>query len=101
MKSQLLILLCLLMIKTRSQNSSQEDRIRVIYNVNIETYFILERLAVEKLGHYGYIDAETDNSHQPLVKTGFEHFKTYRDSAIVEKTAFLLDTLKKMQVIMP
>jgi hypothetical protein len=78
--------------------SQQAPRLSVTWNPNVETYFILERLAVERLGHYGYITKETDNAHQPMVKAGFEAFKSYKDSAISIKTAALLDTLRKIHI---
>lgn len=78
--------------------SQQVPRLSVTWNPNVETYFILERLAVERLGHYGYITKETDNAHQPMVKAGFEAFKSYKDSAIGIKTAALLDTLRKIHI---
>ncbi|SEW37070.1 DUF4932 domain-containing protein [Chitinophaga arvensicola] len=86
---------CLLTLPCFSQ---QSPRLSVTWNPNIETYFILERIAVERLGNYGYITRETNNAHQPMVKAAFEKFGSYKDSAIGIKAAALLDTLRKIHV---
>ncbi|MBO9730876.1 MAG: DUF4932 domain-containing protein [Chitinophaga sp.] len=75
--------------------SQQKPRLTVTWSPNVETYYILERIAVERLGNYGYISRETSNAHQPMVKAAFEAFKSYKDSAIGIKAAALLDTLRK------
>lgn len=78
--------------------SQQPPRLSVTWNPNVETYFILERIAVARLGNYGYITKDMDNAHQPMVKAGFETFGAYKDSAIGIKAAALLDTLRKIHI---
>lgn len=85
---------CLLLLSLPAL-SQQKPRLTVTWSPNVETYYILERIAVERLGNYGYINRETSNAHQPMVKAAFEVFKSYKDSAIGIKAAALLDTLRK------
>lgn len=98
MKKLFFSLLLATLIHFVSAQKIEHDKIHVVYHPNVETYFILERLAVQRLGRYGYITKETDNSHQPLVKAAFDIFKAYQDSTIVVKTALLLDSLQKINV---
>jgi hypothetical protein len=59
-------------------------------NPNIETYFFVEKLAVESIGNYVFDTKGVDYSHQPIVHFGFKHFQRYQnDPTIIRSTAII------------
>lgn len=89
------LLACCLLFSASVAGQQQTTKLNVAWHPNIETYFIAERLAVERLGRYGYITRETSNAHQPMVSAAFKQFGSYKDSTIGIKTAETLDALRR------
>ncbi|WP_316846984.1 DUF4932 domain-containing protein [Pedobacter psychrodurus] len=61
---------------------------------NVETYFFVEKLAVEHIGNYVFDIKGVDYSHQPMVHFGFANFKLYQNDPIILRAA---DILKKIR----
>lgn len=61
---------------------------------NIETYFFVEKLAVERINNFVFDIKGTDYSHQPIVYFGFKHFQQYQNDPIIMRAAELLKELR-------
>lgn len=57
---------------------------------NLETYFFVEKLAVEHINNYVFNIKGTDYSHQPLVHFAYKHFQPYQNDPIVLRAAEIL-----------
>lgn len=86
-----LIFIFLLVISVQKQVHGQASpRLKIGWDPNVETYFIAERLAVETIGWYVFDNKSFDYSHQPMVTAAFNHFKNYKDSAVIQRIAVIL-----------
>ena len=63
-------------------------------NPNIETYFFVEKLAVERIGNYVFDIKGVDYSHQPVVYFGFRHFQRYQNDPIIIRAAEILQQIR-------
>lgn len=63
---------------------------------NIETYFFMEKLAVEHIGNYVFDIKGVDYSHQPLVHFAFGHFQQYKDDPLVIRCAGLMRQIRDL-----
>ena len=61
---------------------------------NLETYFFVEKLAVEHINNYVFNIKGTDYSHQPMVYFAFKHFQPYQNDPIVIRVAEILRQLR-------
>jgi len=61
---------------------------------NLETYFFVEKLAVERINHYVFDIKGTDYSHQPIVHFGFKHFQPFQNDPSVIRAAEILQQLR-------
>ncbi|MBG6235673.1 hypothetical protein IWX76_002241 [Pedobacter sp. CAN_A7] len=61
---------------------------------NLETYFFVEKLAVEHINNYVFNIKGTDYSHQPIVHFAFQHFQPYQNDPIVIRVAEILRQLR-------
>jgi len=61
---------------------------------NLETYFFVEKLAVERINNYVFDIKGTDYSHQPIVHFGFKHFQSFQNDPIVIRAADILQQLR-------
>jgi len=63
-------------------------------STNIETYFFVEKLAVEKIGNFVFDIKGTDYSHQPIVFFGYKHFQQYQNDPLIIRAANILKQLR-------
>lgn len=63
-------------------------------STNLETYFFVEKLAVEHIGNYVFDIQGVDYSHQPIVYFGFSHFKKFKDTPLVIRAAEILAQIR-------
>lgn len=63
-------------------------------NVNIETYFFVEKLAVERINYFVFNHKGKDYSYQPIVHFGFKHFQKYQNDPVITRSAELIKTLR-------
>jgi hypothetical protein len=63
-------------------------------NPNIETYFFVEKLAVEHIGNYVFDIKGVDYSHQPIVHFGFTYFKRYQNDPTIIRAAEILKQIR-------
>lgn len=61
---------------------------------NLETYFFVEKLAVEHINNYVFNIKGTDYSHQPVVYFAYKHFQSYQNDPIVIRVAEILRQLR-------
>jgi len=61
---------------------------------NIETYFIVEKLAVERIDNFVFDIKGTDYSHQPMVYYAFKHFQRYKDEPAIVRSAAIIKQLR-------
>jgi hypothetical protein len=88
-------LFLLLIILQPHLHAQVSPRLKIGWHTNVETYFIAERLAVETIGWYVFDNKDFDYTHQPLVTAAFNHFKDYKDSAIVKRIAAILLNMRE------
>ncbi|QCR24536.1 DUF4932 domain-containing protein [Pontibacter sp. SGAir0037] len=69
-------------------------KVSLIISSNIETYFFVEKLAVERIGNYVFNIKGQDYSHQPVVHFAFNHFKDYQNDPLIIRSAELLQALR-------
>lgn len=63
-------------------------------NPNVETYFFVEKLAVEHIGNYVFDIKGVDYSHQPIVNFGFKHFKGYQNDPTIIRAAEIIKEIR-------
>jgi hypothetical protein len=63
-------------------------------NINLETYFFVEKLAVERINDFVFDIKGTDYSHQPMVYFGFKHFKRYQNDPEIIRAAEIIKELR-------
>ncbi|WP_025145988.1 DUF4932 domain-containing protein [Pedobacter jeongneungensis] len=63
-------------------------------NPNIESYFFVEKLAVESIGNYVFDIKGIDYSHQPIVYFGFKHFRRYQNDPTIIRAAEILKQIR-------
>ncbi len=63
-------------------------------NPNIETYFFVEKLAVEHIDNFVFDIKGIDYSHQPMVHYAFKHFQRYQNDPIIIRTAEILKQIR-------
>ncbi|WP_316828936.1 DUF4932 domain-containing protein [Pedobacter miscanthi] len=63
-------------------------------NPNIETYFFVEKLAVERINNYVFDIKGVDYSHQPIVYFGFKHFQRFENDPIIIRVAEILKQVR-------
>lgn len=63
-------------------------------SVNLETYFFVERLAVEHIQNFVFNSKNGNYSHQPIVHFAFREFKRYVNDPQVLKMAALISQLR-------
>lgn len=63
-------------------------------SVNLETYFFVEKLAVEHIGNYVFDNKDSNYDHQPIVRFAFQYFRRYTDSTYVLKMAETIRALR-------
>ncbi len=79
--------------KLKAQSSS---KFKLGWHPNIETYFIAEHLAVQTIGGYVFDNKSFDYTHQPMVTASYTHFKNYKDSAVIQRIAFILSNIRSI-----
>lgn len=61
---------------------------------NVETYFFVEKLAVEHIDNYVFDIKGVDYSHQPMVHFGFLNFSPYLNDPIILRAAEILKKIR-------
>jgi hypothetical protein len=61
---------------------------------NVETYFFVEKLAVEHINNFVFDIKGTDYSHQPIVHFAFQYFKPYLNDPVVIRSAEILRQIR-------
>src|SRR3954467_11862 len=69
-------------------------QVSIEVNPNLETYFLAERLAVEKIDNFVYDHAGSNYSHQPVVYYGFREFEQFKNSPAIVRIAELLKVIR-------
>lgn len=89
------IIFSLLSIAVSAQHNVRlSEKASLGVNPNIETYFIVEKLAVEHIGNFVFNIKGTDYSHQPIVDFGFKRFKIYQNDSTVLRMAQIMRTVR-------
>lgn len=63
-------------------------------STNIETYFFVEKLAVEHIDNYVFDIKGTSYAHQPIVHYGFQHFQRFKDEPVIIRSAEILKIIR-------
>ena len=61
---------------------------------NVETYFFVEKLAVEHINNYVFDIRGVDYSHQPIVHFVFKYFRSYQNDHIILRSAEILKQIR-------
>lgn len=72
----------------------QGTKVEIGVNINLETYFIAERLAIEHIEHFVFDNKDMDYSHQPIVSFAFREFESYKDFPVIIKIGDILKTMR-------
>ncbi|MEJ7678085.1 MAG: hypothetical protein WKG06_09520 [Segetibacter sp.] len=91
---RIISLVALLLFTIPNLKAQSSSKFKLGWHPNIETYFIAEHLAVQTIGSYVFDNKTFDYSHQPMVTASFNHFKNYKDSAIIQQIAAILANLR-------
>lgn len=86
----------LLVVAIPNLKAQSTSKLKLGWHPNIETYFIAERLAVQTIGWYVFDNKNFDYTHQPMVIASFNHFKNYKDSAVIQRIAVILLDLRSI-----
>ncbi|MAZ26219.1 MAG: hypothetical protein CL868_03960 [Cytophagaceae bacterium] len=96
MKQKLVIVLGILFFISCQKPQEQTSNFEVAYNVNVETYFLAELLAVK----YRKTNSQWENhklstcqEYQPIVKLALNRFDTADNADFAKSTAIFCDTL--------
>lgn len=70
------------------------DNASIGVNRNVETYFFVEKLAVEHIGNYVFDIKGVNYSHQPIVHFGFKYFQRYQNDPTIIRAAEILKQIR-------
>lgn len=91
MKFQLVFIQLLILSTLSAQYKFQVNKkINVAIHPNIETYFIVENLSVNHIGHMIFTRKDTVYNHQPILTDAMNEFNQYKDSPLVRQAAELI-----------
>lgn len=100
MKTPFLLLLSLLLMPVAANCQLSEkisSKVSLNVNVNIETYFIAEKLAVDHIGNYVFSNKENNFDHQPIVHFGYREFRNWREQPVIIRISEILKQLRDIQ----
>jgi hypothetical protein len=82
-------------IQARAQYQLElSSKVTLQTSVNLETYFFVEKLAVEHIQNFVFNQKEGKYSHQPIVHFAFQKFRQYVNDPQVLKMAALMRQLR-------
>lgn len=88
-------ILLLLSFYTQAQLKVQlSPNVSIGISKNVETYFIVEKLAVERIDNFVFDIKGTDYSHQPMVYFAYKNFQRYKDDPSVVRMAAILQQVR-------
>jgi len=94
-KTGVFFLLLLISFYAKAQLKIQlSPNVSVGVSRNLETYFFVEKLAVERIDNYVFDIKGTDYSHQPVVYFGFKRFRKYQNDPIIIRAAAILKQVR-------
>ncbi|MBC9932889.1 DUF4932 domain-containing protein [Chitinophaga qingshengii] len=95
-KFPLLFVCTIVTLSSFAQETMQlSKKVTLSWNRNIETYFIVEKLAVQHIGHIVFTRKDSVYAHQPLIRAATARFGHYVDSPVVLRMAALLTELRE------
>ncbi|RFZ81379.1 DUF4932 domain-containing protein [Mucilaginibacter terrenus] len=90
----LLMLMLLVKCCWAQTNNHLRSKVTVAYNVNLETYFFAEKLAVERINDFVFDHKDWNYAHQPIVYYGYLQFKNHANDSTVLRIAQLIKQVK-------